>query len=104
MVNIFWTGYSHDERHTAINTLKHIVSKYGDIVDFNLFSDISISIKIEIEEFKIDELYKDLCSFIGMDKFKSLNSTAKKERTIYLNVTFSLASGNLKIEVPSVPG
>jgi len=104
MENIFWTGYSSDERHSAINTIQGIVSKYADVVDFKFFSDISLSMKIEIEEFKIDKLYDELSHNLGMDKFEYLNSIAKKERTIYLNITFNKGTGNLKIEVPSVPG
>ena len=56
MENIFWTGYSNDERHAAINKIKCVVSKYGDVVDFKLFSDISLNMKIEIDESKINKL------------------------------------------------
>jgi len=38
-----------------------------------------------------------------MDKFEYLNTIAKKERVVYLNITFKKGPGNLKIEVPSVP-
>ncbi len=102
--NIFWTGYSNDERHSAIKKIQGIVSKYGDVVDFNLFSDISLSMKIEIEELKIDKLYDELSCNMGIDKFEYSNSIAKQERTLYLNITFNKGAGNLKIEVSSVPG
>lgn len=104
MENIFWTGYSNDERHAAINKFQSIISKYGDIVDIKLFSDISLSMMIEIEESKIDKLYDELILTMRIDKFGYLNSVAKKERTVYLNITFNKGTGNLKIEVPSVPG
>lgn len=104
MDNIFWTGYSNDERHSSMSTIKRVVAKYGDIVDFKLFSDISLTMAIEIEEFKIDKLYNELADNIGIDKFEYLNSISKKERTVYLNVTFTKGTGNLIIEVPSVPG
>ncbi len=104
MQNIFWTGFSNDERHTAINKVNSLISKYGDIVDFHLFSDISLSMTIEIEEYKIDKLYDELTEIIGIQKTECLNSISKKERTIYLNLTFADGTGNLKIEVPSVPG
>ena len=104
MDNIFWTGYSNDERHSSMNTVKMVVAKYGDIVDFNFFSDISLTMAIEIEEFKIDNLYDELVKNIGMDKFEYLNSNSKKERKVYLNITFTKGTGNLIIEVPSVPG
>lgn len=104
MDNIFWTGYSNDERHSSMSIIKRVVAKYGDIVDFKFFSDISLTMVIEIEEFKIDKLYDELADNIGIDKFEYLNSISKKERTVYLNVTFSKGTGNLIIEVPSVPG
>jgi len=104
MENIYWTGYSNDERHSMMNTLKTVISKYGDIVDFNFFSDISLTMAIEIEEFKIDKLYDELVSHIGMDQFDYVNSNSGKERKVYLNITFNKGTGNLKIEVPSVPG
>ena len=104
MENIFWTGFSHDERHSAIDKIQSVVSQYGDVVDVHLFSDISLSMAIEIEEFKIDKLYDGLTKIIGIQKPEYLNSISKKERTIYLNITFVNGTGNLKIEVPSVPG
>jgi len=104
MGNIFLTGYSNDERHKAIHEIQSLVSKYGDIIDFKFFSDISLSMVIEINEFKIDKLYDDLSKKLGMNKFEYLNSISQTERTIYLNITFVKGTGSLKIEVPSVPG
>lgn len=104
MSNIFWTGYSAEERHAAIDKIQRVVSKYGDVVDVHLFSDISLSMTIEIEEFKIDTLYDELNSVIEIQKPANLNSVSKKERILYLNITFTKGTGNLKIEVPSVPG
>jgi phage-related tail protein len=104
MENIFWTGYSNDERHSSMSIIKNVVAKHGDIVDFKLFSDISLTMTIEIEESKIDKLYNELKKNIGIDKFECLNSISKMERIVYLNVTFVKGTGNLITEVPSVPG
>jgi len=104
MENIFWTGYSNNERLSAISNLKEVVGKYGDIIDFKFFSDVSLTVVIEIEARNIDKLYMELVEHIGMDKFKYLNSNSKKERTVYLNITFTKGTGNLIIEVPPVPG
>lgn len=104
MENIFWTGFSDSERHSIIDQVQNTVSKYGYIVDFTLFSDISLSITIEIEELRIDKLYEDLKNIIGIQEFASLNSTSAKERIVYLHITFTKGTGNLKIEVPAVPG
>ncbi len=104
MENIFWTLYTREERHIAINRIQNAVSNYGDIVDFKFFSDISLSMKVEIKELNIDRLYHELKQIIGINDFDILNSTSKRERTVYLNITFGSGTGNLKIEEPSVPG
>lgn len=104
MKNIFWAGFSNDERFAAINKIQRVVSKFGDIVDIHLFSDISLSMTIEMQEFKIDKCYDELDKIIGLQKPEYLNSTSKNERTIYLSISFAKGTGNLKIEVPSVPG
>ncbi len=104
MNTIFWTAYTNDERHTAINKLQNVISRYGDIVDTKFFSDISLNLKIEIEELKIDGLYSELRQQVGIDNFDRLHSKSKRERVIFLNITFSSGTGNLKIELPAVPG
>src|SRR5215203_5727547 len=104
MENLFWIGFSNNERHFAIDLIQSVVSRYGDVVDVHIFSDISLSMTIEIEEFKIDKLYDELTQIMGVQKFDHLNSISKKERKIYFNITFAKGTGNLKIEVPSVPG
>lgn len=77
---------------------------YGDIVDVHLFSDVSLSLTIEIAEFKIDSLYEALTREMSLQRKEPLNSNAKLERIVYLHITFSKGTGKLKIEVPAVPG
>ena len=89
MGNIFLTGFCNHERHEAISEIQNIVSTYGDIIDFKFFSDISLSMVIEMKEFKIDELYDGLQNKLVMNKFEYLHSISQKERTIYLNITFA---------------
>lgn len=104
MENIFWTGYCNGERHSTINTIKDIIAQYGNTVGFTFFSDISITMTIEIEEFKIDALYRDLSKHMRLDDFEFLHSIALTERTVYLNLTFVQGTGKLMVEVPAVPG
>lgn len=104
MKNIFWTGYCNNERITAISEIEKIVDNHGYITDFKLFSDISLMIKIELEELNIDELYIALKSYIRLNDFEKLNSTSSRERIIFLNITFKKGTGNLAIENPAVPG
>ncbi len=104
MENIFISCYSDHERHSAIELVKRIAGKYGDILDAKLFSDVSMSMTIGIEEHKIDGLYRELSENLVTEKFEYLNSASKKERTVFLNVTFTKGTGNLRIKVPAVPG
>ena len=104
MSKFFWTGYYNGSRHAGINDIQNIVTKYGDVVDFKLFSDISITLVIEAKELNIDKMYNDLSNSISIDPFNLLNSKSQKERTIFLNITFAKGTGDLRIEVPSVPG
>lgn len=104
MSSIFWTGYSGGDRHHIITSIKETVAGYGDIVDFKLYSDISIVIMVEIQERNIDALYNQLSGFIQLDKHCMVNSNSEKERVVYLNITFAQATGDLKVDVPSVPG
>ena len=104
MKRIFWTGYCNKERTTAIYEIEKILSNYGFVTDFRRFSDISISMTIEIEELKIDQLYSDLKKYLSLNSFEKLNSDSNNECIIYLNTSFVKGTGNLIIEVPSVPG
>jgi hypothetical protein len=104
MKHIFWTGYSNNERLASINAIRSIVSRFGDIVDYKLFSDISLTMTIEMEEAKMNTLYDDLKDIISMDAFEYIHSDSTNERTIYFSISFSKGTGNLKIEVPAVPG
>lgn len=104
MKSIFWTAYSNNERIAAIIEIERVISSFGFITDFKQFSDISISLKIEIEECKIFELFKTLENIIAIDKCDEQFSTSNRERIIYINITFTKATGNLIIEIPAVPG
>jgi hypothetical protein len=88
MENIFWKAYSNEERHAAIQKIQTIISTYGHIVDFNVFSDVSISIKIEIQELHIDALSQELKLNLGMDNADPLHSHSTTERVVFLNISF----------------
>jgi len=104
MKHTFWTAYSNKNRILTISEIEKMVSVYGYITDFKQYSDISIMIKIEIEELKIDNLYNDLSKYINLDNIEQLSSSSNKERIIYLNITFTTGTGDVRIEVPAIPG
>ena len=104
MDTIFWTGYCNNERFAAIGEIEKVINSYGYITDFKEFSDVSLSIKIELEELNIDKLFTDLKKTIILDDFEGVNSISNRERIIFLNITFARSTGDLRIEVPAVPG
>ena len=102
-----WQAFSNQERNKAIEELKRIIFKNdGYIINFNLFSDLALSLTIEIEENKILELYKELVRVIKISESKpeNIDNDSEKEWWVLINLSFSKGKGNLKVEIPSVPG
>lgn len=102
-----WQAFSNDERNKVIEELKEIISNNdGYIINFNMFSDLALSLNIEIEENRILELYKALTHILNVSDFdtKNINFESRKEWLIFMNISFSIGKGELKKEIPSVPG
>jgi len=104
MPNLFWTGYTEQERTHFLHTIQPLIAPFGDIVDFKLFSDLAITITIEIKECNINLLYKAMIAHLNMDPVTGLHLQSSKEQTLFLNISFSKGRGDLQIEVPAVPG
>lgn len=102
--HLYWKGYCHGERHASIYDIENVINKNGYIDDFHMFSDMAISLKINLEERHVAALHKDLADIVQMTELNPEELQSSNECTVYLNLTFSHATGNLKIEVPAVPG
>ena len=83
-----------------------ISSNDAYVVNFSLFSDIALSLSIEIPEDKILSLFHALSSIVEISEFDfdKINQESNKEWLIFLNVSFSRGKGDLRIEVPAAPG
>ncbi len=102
-----WQAYCGDDRHKAIEEIKAAISNNdGCIMNFNLFSDLALSLSIEIEENRINDLFTSLNNFLKLSEINAeiINPKSKKEWLIFLNISFSQGTGKLQIEIPSVPG
>ena len=102
-----WQVFSNQERIKAIEELKAIISKNdGFIMNFNLFSDLALSLTVEIEEHNINKLYSELGNTMSIlePKPENIDDNSKKDWWILMNVSFSKGKGNLKVEIPDVPG
>lgn len=104
MNRIYWTGICGKTRNQAISEISAIINRHGSITDFNMFSDLSLSLLIEIEERKIEALYEEMREYLNVDNFTLVSSNSVKERTILFSINFSQGTGDFLIEVPSVPG
>lgn len=104
MGKLYWTGICSQERTQAIAQISSIINRHGFFSEFKLFSDVSLSMVIEIEERKVDALYEELGTYLALDDFPAVHSNSAKERIILFNVTFTRGTGNVEREVPAVPG
>ncbi|MBK7957791.1 MAG: hypothetical protein IPK03_06495 [Bacteroidetes bacterium] len=104
MNRFYWTGICNENRIIGISHIQECVHQYGYIVDFKLFSDISMSLIIEIQESKIEDMYRALNQIIQVSRPIENYINTSTDATILLNITFTKGTGNMVVEVPSVPG
>ncbi len=102
-----WQAYSSGNRNELIEAIKDVISKSdGYIMNFNLFSDIALSLSIEIEEQKVAALHEALSGVVTVSELdqEKLHPHSSKEVLLFLNVSFSSGKGDVAIEIPAVPG
>lgn len=104
MKRYYWNGISKDERIKSISEITTRVDRYAAIINFQRFSDISLSLVIEIEEYKINDLYNCLQEIMFVEGFDDIPSDSTAECIILFNITFTKGTGDMKIEVPQIPG
>ena len=102
-----WQLFSNDDRNQVIEAIKNAISNSdGYIMNFNMFSDLALSLSFEIKENKIQVLHKALSIVADISDLELhvLNAESKKEWLIFMNVSFGSGKGDLKHEIPAVPG
>lgn len=104
MKKFYWSGISNDDRIRAIDEITGIIDGFGIILHSSRFSDISFNLSIEVEEGKVNDLYNRLKSIIYLEGKAEETTDSKSDCMILLNVSFTRGTGNLKIELPNVPG
>ena len=101
-----WQVFSNDDRNEVIEAVKNTISNSGGcIMNFNMFSDLALTLSIELEENKIQTLHKALSLVVNISEFElhDLNLESKKEWIIFMNISFGSGKGELKHEIPEVP-
>jgi len=102
-----WQAYSSEDRNKVIEEIKDSISTGdGYILNFNMFSDLGLTLSIEIEEYKIESLHKTLSLILNISELEnqSINQESKRDWLIFLNISFGRGKGELKQEIPEVPG
>ncbi len=102
-----WQAFTNDDRSSIIEKVKEVISgSDGYITNFHMFSDLALSLSIEITENSIHELHKALRKVLTVSEFnpEDIRSTSKKEWLIFVNISFGGGTGDLTKEVPAVPG
>ena len=101
-----WEIISAGKRMEVIEQLKGVISKNdGYVIYFNTFSDLAMTLTIEIEAKNIRNLHQGLQEIVTISS--SLSDEIKMsedEWWILLNVSFSKGEGNLTVDIPNVPG
>jgi hypothetical protein len=99
----YWKGISHDDRTKAISDITSIAGRNGTILNFQRFSDIILSLVIEIEPGKIQDFYHQLMEILYLEGFDNTPSGSSDGEIVMLNITFARGTGDLEIEVPDLP-
>jgi hypothetical protein len=98
-----WELFSPQERASAIDELKRSINRCdGYIITCEMFSDLSMSVILEIEEKHISELHKELkkvVSISDLDK-KLISNDTENEWTILMNISFARRTGKLRHQKP----
>lgn len=102
-----WEATTSHNRYKSIEDIKDIISTYdGCILNFNLFSDLAMSLNIEAEGNNINDMHRALSDRLEITFLNKgiINLNSKKEWLILINLSFSKGNGNLKNNIPNVPG
>lgn len=100
----YFTGYNYLPRVQGISEIERAIGPYGAILDFKMYSDVVIAFEIEAEAAKVRSLYASLAAVMEMEPFEVAVPETGQEVLVLMQVTFSQGTGNMRHEVPAVPG
>ncbi len=103
MKTIRWEGICKKNRIQAISDITLLINRYGSILSFRKFSDLALSMIVEVEPGKIIPLHQELGRITDLEGTLPGDSEEPGQVTIFLNITFSKGTGDLEIEVPDIP-
>jgi hypothetical protein len=104
MERIYWTGQAAQTGPGALQEVARVINAHGSLVDARLFSDLSASLAIEIEEGKIAGLYHALQACLTVNEPLAPYPDSARERTILFHLSLAQGTGHARVPVPDVPG
>ena len=107
MKKLNWNAFSDKPRLEVIDQVKDALSKNGGcIMNFNMFSDLALTLSVEVEEDQIIKLHNALDSILGISDLDEIQKIgdSKREWMVFINISFNQGKGNLKADIPAVPG
>lgn len=106
--SLSWEGYSNGNRIEIIDEVKAAIQNSdGAIMNFNMFSDLALTLSIEIPANRVNDLHQSLSKILSIsikNDEEVKNEISIKEIMIYFNVSFTKGTGNMINEIPDVPG
>jgi len=104
MKSYYWSGICTSDRINALDQITIIADRYATILNFQRFSDISLSLILETEEYRLTDLLSSLKNIMLLDTDDKNWSDSETKCIVLLNITFTKGSGDLKLDVPNIPG
>jgi len=101
---LFWELYVAGDRRAALTEIAEIVTRHGAIVESSLFSDRAASLIVELAAARIPALRAALAqraTVLGPD---DAGPEAEGDSYLFLTISFAAGTGDLRREIPRVPG
>jgi hypothetical protein len=99
---IFWSATCPLSRVEGIMRAQEIISRFGYILDFRHFSDLEMSLVLEIAESNMAALYIELTGIMDLKSVKGKLTGKEQERRLLINIAFTSGEGLLRTDVPAV--
>jgi hypothetical protein len=104
MKRLYWKAICRVDRIKAISILSDIVSRYGTLLDFKKFSDLEMSMLVEVEPSRVRALHEDLSGVMNLEGDRPEDPDAAPDLLVFVHISFPRGKGDLALAVPDVPG
>jgi len=105
MKQLYWSAICRKNRTEALAEITEVVGRHATILNFQRFSDLSLGLALELEAGQIAGLKAELEQILLLEtpdgQMPGLHEGAF---LLMLNISFSQGNGELRLEVPAVPG